>query len=200
MTALEQIFKNTKIKEQAESRFKMEILLDEDPCNPRDPNYQENLGNMVCFHGRYNLGDSHEFDSPQELNEFFEANEVIKLPLYLYDHSGITMSTQPFSCPWNSGQVGYIYMTKETLIKEYGEYNDETVKTALEYLKGEVKEYDLYIRNEVYGYKVYEVDENGDEVDEFDACWGFYGNEYCEESAKDSLKYARNNYIKEHTK
>jgi len=32
-----------------------------------------------------------------------------RLPLYLYDHSGITISTGPFSCPFDSGQVGFIY-------------------------------------------------------------------------------------------
>lgn len=33
------------------------ILQDTDPQNPRDPGWQENLGSMVCWHKRYNLGD-----------------------------------------------------------------------------------------------------------------------------------------------
>jgi hypothetical protein len=33
--------------------------------------------------------------------------------LYLYDHSGITISTSPFSCGWDSGQVGFIYLTRQ---------------------------------------------------------------------------------------
>lgn len=40
------------------------ILQDTDPENPRDPYYQENLGKMVCWHKRYNLGDKHTFDDP----------------------------------------------------------------------------------------------------------------------------------------
>ena len=40
------------------------ILQDTDPENPRDSYYQENLGNMVCWHKRYNLGDKHTFDDP----------------------------------------------------------------------------------------------------------------------------------------
>jgi hypothetical protein len=40
-------------------------------------------------------------------SELAALHNVI-LPLYLYDHSGITMSCGPFSCPWDSGQVGII--------------------------------------------------------------------------------------------
>ena len=45
---------------------------------------------------------------------------VFYLPLYLYDHSGITMNTGGFSCSWDSGQMGWIYATKEDIQKEYG--------------------------------------------------------------------------------
>ena len=37
------------------------------------------------------------------------------LPLYLFDHSGITMNTSGFSCPWDSGQVGWIFCTPDIL-------------------------------------------------------------------------------------
>jgi hypothetical protein len=42
------------------------------------------------------------------------------LPLYLYDHGGITMSTGSFGDPWDSGQVGFIYVSKEKARKEFG--------------------------------------------------------------------------------
>lgn len=42
------------------------------------------------------------------------------LPLYLYDHSGITMSTTTFSCPWDSGRVGMIFCSHEEAVKEWG--------------------------------------------------------------------------------
>jgi hypothetical protein len=48
-----------------------------------------------------------------QTNELLELTEQIQglviLPLYLYDHGGITISCSPFSCPWDSGQVGWIY-------------------------------------------------------------------------------------------
>jgi hypothetical protein len=59
--------------------------------------------------------------------------EFVILPLYLYDHSGITMNTTGFSCPWDSGQVGWIYTSKENAVEMLGiAYDYETVKKHLE--------------------------------------------------------------------
>ena len=65
-------------------------------------------------------------DPEETLEEFFTVGDyiiessVVILPLYLYDHGEITMSTGRFSCPWDSGQVGWIYCTKERFIAETG--------------------------------------------------------------------------------
>lgn len=104
--------------------------------------------------------------------------KYIILPLYLYDHSGITMSTGRFSCPWDSGQVGFIYCTIERGIAECG-----SVENAEKYLRGEVKVYDQYLTGDVYGFVVEEADDYGlgdnDDLDwnEIDSCWGFYGSD-----------------------
>ena len=66
------------------------------------------------------------------------------LPLYLYDHSGITMNTTGFSCPWDSGQVGWIYADKRRIEAEYGKVTPETVEKARQVLEGEVKSYDYF--------------------------------------------------------
>jgi hypothetical protein len=50
---------------------------------------------------------------------------------------------------------------------------------------GDVKEYDSYLRGEVYGYV---VDPNGPDED---ACWGFVGDiDYCKEAANESAECA----------
>ena len=94
------------------------------------------------------------------------------LPLYLYDHSGITMNTGGFSCPWDSGQVGFIYAMKD--------YADSETPDPVKYLEGEVKTYDQYLTGDVYGYTV----EDPEGYAEEDSCWGFYGLDYCLEEAK----------------
>lgn len=107
------------------------------------------------------------------------------LPLWLYDHSGITMScgsANPYSDSWDSGQVGYVFVLKDRIISEFGLDPDDNSwrEKAEAVMRGEVEEYDQYISGEVYGYSLYEfVDDGTDDGswDEVDSCSGFYGNE-----------------------
>jgi len=41
-----------------------------------------------------------------------ECPEIVLLPLYLLDHSGLSISTSDFCDPWDSAQVGWIYTDK----------------------------------------------------------------------------------------
>ena len=86
------------------------------------------------------------------------------LPLFLYDHSGITMSTGCFSCPWDSGQVGWIYISIEKAAQE----GWKTPEQAYKAMESEVEEYDHYLTGQCYGYVVEDAD--GEEID---SCWGF---------------------------
>ena len=152
--------------------FKIRIETDELAENPRE--LFDHLGIMLCWHRTYILGDKQPRYSPDEC-EFSE--DIIRLPLYLYDHSGITMSTEPFSCRWDSGQVGWIYAQKGA--------EGLTDKEIIRALKSEVKEYDYYLRGEVYGFAI--ESPSGEIVD---SCWGFYGDlDYCKEEAQASLDY-----------
>ena len=110
----------------------------------------------------------------------------VMLPLYLYDHSGITMRTTGFSCPWDSGQVGFIYVTKEQLRKEYSvqRVTKATIAKAEKVLRGEVEVYDDHLTGNVWGYSIETISKatcdkcgHTSENEEFDdSCWGYYGN------------------------
>src|SRR5580692_11428356 len=94
----------------------IKILPDNDAVSPRT---WHNLGTMACWHTRYNLGDIQPKQSSEEWLADNAPKGSVVLPLYLYDHGGITMSTGPFLCPWDSGQVGYIVATPEAIRKEF---------------------------------------------------------------------------------
>ena len=49
------------------------IERDPDPMNPRDPDYQSNITNMVCWHDRYKLGDKHDHEDPDSFAESMAA-------------------------------------------------------------------------------------------------------------------------------
>ena len=90
------------------------------------PRSWDNLGTMICFHKRYDLGDEHvlssdSFNSWNEIEKYIIKNydAAVVLPIYMYDHSGITINTTGSSCPWDSGQVGFIYVSNRKLRSEY---------------------------------------------------------------------------------
>jgi len=151
--------------------YMIEIEQDEFSDSPRE---WDNLGTMVCFHSRYNLGDKHSM-SIEEAKEFSKRKDIFVLPLYLYDHSGLVMDTARFSCPWDSGQVGFIYVTKEAVKKEWKVAKiSGTLKMRIEsILRAEVQTYSDYLGGNVYHYHVTNKD------GEFcDSCGGFYGYDH----------------------
>lgn len=98
----------------------------------------------------------------------------IILPLYLYDHSGLALNTGGFNCPWDSGQIGYIYVSKEAIRKEYNWklITKKRLEKIESILKNEVKTYHYYLSGAVYGYMIKAPDNNED----VDSCWGFLGD------------------------
>lgn len=92
------------------------------------------------------------------------SEDHVFLPLYPLDHSGLSMSTTSFGDYWDSGQVGWIYASKATVIEEYGEWSEETIEKVKEFMKGEVSIYDDYLRGENYIYDIID-DSTGEVID-----------------------------------
>jgi len=173
--------------------YKIEIRQDEYAESPRE---WDNIGKMICFHGRYDLGDKHELSSSdfsgwEELEEFIykEYNPLIVLPLYLYDHSGITMNTTEFHCRWDSSQVGFIYVSKENVKKEWNvkKISPKLKEKVKKLLISEVKTYDYYIRGNVYWYSI--VDENENTLDTLSGFFGDNENSGLLEDAKNMIDH-----------
>jgi len=161
---------NTPIKVLTNGNKRLEIYFDNDPQSPRE---WDNLGTMYCFHRRYNFGDTHDL-TLDEAKKIEDSKDYISLPIYIYDHSVQTIKTTPFSCPWDSGKLGFIAVSKEKVRKQYGwkvitKKRKEQIK---QYLLGEVETYDTYIRGDVYGFTLFENDV------ETDSCWGFFGSDH----------------------
>lgn len=165
------------------------------------PREWDNLGTMTYWHRSYNLGDvdgskeySEQIDfwielsgldidsdygvSEEQRERIMDAayKRNVILPLYLYDHSGITMNTGGFSCGWDSGQVGFIHISHEKIRKEYGvkRVSEKMREKVAGYLKGEVETFDHFITGSVYWYSVTKEDIDGEELD-IDSCGGYFG-------------------------
>jgi hypothetical protein len=247
---------------------RVRVIQDSDPTDPRE---DDNVGTMVCWHSKYNLGDYENYDHNNNKNPYADSAELFRhilreteagdealkdimkvllaeegaakdykgwnkdgeedgsdldfidwqlqygagqeedrelleaarqvatiLPLNLFDHSGITMSTGGFSCPFDSGQVGWIYATHKK-VKEEGIVVEDMEK----HLDQEVKTYAMFLENQIYGFKIEaaEVCPHCEDVvweeAEDGSCWGFYGTgfdngmaEHMDEELHDKLKEA----------
>ncbi|MFA5759473.1 MAG: hypothetical protein WC942_08995 [Clostridia bacterium] len=151
---------------------KITISYDELQDDPRQ--FSESLGTMACFHKRYDIGDpTHRDENPLEFQEWVTTNKEIAkyFPIYLYDHSGLTIRTYPFECRWDSGLLGYIYVTKERVRKEYGvkRISPQLLDKVSKVLLAEIEEMDYYLRGEVYCIDL----EEDEEV--IDSICGIYG-------------------------
>ena len=151
------------------------------PDNPRN---WDNLGTMVCFHKRFDLGDTTDYRSVHygawgDLRNDIEEKEgeVTILPLFLYEHGGITIRTSPFGCQFDSGQVGFIYVSKD---KIENECIDEL--KVIKYLEDEVDTYDKFLRGECFGYKVFKIkicSLGHKHEEEVESCFGYYDEDEC---------------------
>ena len=118
----------------------------------------------------------------QALMSQIEKSFVV-LPVYLYDHSGLAMSTTDFNDRWDSGQVGIIFVSHEKIKEEYEvDSIDPVLRLQVEErLKGEVAEYDAYLRGECYCFELYEDGEL------LHSCGGFTGA--FDKAVKDMIEY-----------
>lgn len=198
----------------------VEIFPDHDAESPRD---WDNVGKLVCFHKRHNLGDEHTFKSDDyngwdalkagiEGRAALEGDPVaVILPVFLYDHSGLRIKVGSFNgllaqghAEFDSGQVGFIFCTVKQVADEW----NGDIEKATKYLTGEIETYDQYLSGDVYEYvvtlpaPVTTTTYSGDgtkhtHVSDTESCCGFYGLEHCETEAKSAAEYAAKTFEKQ---
>lgn len=163
----------------------LSIFPDENPVSPLE---WDNLGTMVCWHRRYNLGNKHSFTPESFHKEVTEDNAII-LPIYMMDHSGLYLSTSygvfeaMDSQRWDWGQVGFIYVLKSKVRKEYGKRITKKVREkVLACLQAEVETYNQFMTGDVYGFVL--EDKQGEHLD---SCWGFFGSDWKNNGMLDCL-------------
>lgn len=154
----------------------VKVERDDSPQNPRED--FDSPSTMACWHRSYTLGDTQPTENPGDWLRLNAPEGSAVLNLYLYDHSGITISCEAFSCSFDSGWVGFLVCTPDTIQKEW----DGDKAKAEAYLRGEVATYDQYLTGDCWGFIIEEdVDEcptchHTPERDHVDSCWGFFGD------------------------
>jgi hypothetical protein len=168
----------------ATKELKVRITYDHDPMNPREDGTTTHL--LFNLHRRYRA-DENPFKSLEDFCEAVNGETAIILPVYMYDHSGQTISTSPFSCQWDSGQVGYIYMLKSEIRKEYNwkVITKKRREQIIKRLQIDVEVYDTYMRGDVYTVETGTINEDGDFESDGESCSGFFGTNWEENGVKE---------------
>ncbi|WP_275372609.1 hypothetical protein [Clostridium tertium] len=197
------------IERYENDKYRLTIYND---TTPQDPREWSNLGTMLTW-SRNGLGDKNDYSSPSDflisilhfngvpvkddesISKLFDraSKYALILPLFLYEHSGMSMRTYRFGPDpyWDCCQVGYIYATHGQIKQEYGSLTQENIEKAKKVLEGEVETYSLFIEGEVYGYKLEEKSLCSHcghaDYNETDSCWGFYGSDWKVNSLLESV-------------
>lgn len=166
------------------------------------PRQWDNLGTMVCFAKRYRLGDKNsleisDFNSWKEMEQRLikEEHAVLIFPLYMYDHSIQRIKIGSFNgllpqghAEFDSGMIGFIYVTREKLLKEYGgkRITKAMKEKAEKVLRSEVEVYDQYISGDVW---MYSISRNNKVIDSLTNMYGYkYAIEQAENAVDSTIK------------
>ena len=130
----------------------------------------------LSYEQRYNVM---EYASTEKLLEAIHKHtKTVMLPLYLFDHSGISISTSTSKyrmmdgAGWDWGTCGIIYATEKKIKEEMRveKIDESVIEKVKDILEGKVNDYDLYLRGESYYFRLYKKDDPKNTVD---SCGGF---------------------------
>jgi hypothetical protein len=146
-------------------RRRLRVKYDDDPQDPAD---SISTIRVVTWHAKYRIGDEQPSKSPTEYIELLLdadtrnmpqediwnlfSDIAIWLPVYGYDHSGLTISCSPFSCPWDSGRLGFVYVLIADVLRENNasELTQKLRDDTLARLRSRVSYFDDYLTGRVY--------------------------------------------------
>jgi len=177
------------LEKQEYKGYTIEVHQDEDPENPAK-DFDDTV-KYACLHGRYDLGTV-DLSTVEEVDEHLKETRAIAYPLYLMDHSGLSLSIDASafracdSAGWDWGMLGFVFMEREDILNEYRvkiltKNVKEKVRTRLQH---SVETYSAYLGGSVYGFLI-----NEHEGETASSCWGFYDMEECIQEARSDVDY-----------
>ena len=191
------------------NKVQAELVYDQDATSPRE---WDNLGTILITPNK-----SHWVASPDSVvdtsipfgknpHEHWEnlRREQLKLkksdiaiayPITKYEHGSISLSLG-YKQGWDYTVSGFVYVTKETLRKEYGvnRITKSIIECAKNCLQSELDMLTAWLNGECYGWQVkeYALTDDGlewEEVGILDASWGYFDKEHASGDMQDMLNH-----------
>lgn len=160
-----------------------------------EANYGETLELLCVDHEKCPAKLRASYEMPQDGYEYYDDIErrawrfieqrYCILPVYVFDHSGVVLSTRPFSCPWDSGQLGYIYVRKDEALAKMGKkkWTKKVQQQVESILEAEIAEFSQYVSGDVWCFQI--EDSQGELIE---MAGNILGIECCVEGVKEVVK------------
>lgn len=171
--------------------YAVEIYPDRDVENPHAW-----CSSTLCIaHRRYNFGGKCLSSDVNSIEEAFawhlaeqglHERDIICLPVFMYDHSGIALDSSPFSDRWDSGQLGFLYETRGDIRREFKvkRISPKLEDLIRDRLRGEIAELSAWANGDTYRFAIPALDMG---------CGGFYGDDHQAsgliEQARENIRY-----------
>ena len=190
------------------NKAKAELVYDTDATNPRE---WANLGTILIAPNKSHwiasrddvvdtsipLGKNpyeHWENLRREQLKLKKSEIAIAYPITKYEHGSISLSLG-YKSGWDYTVSGFVYITKETLRKEYGvkRITKSIIERAENHLQFELDMLTRWVNGDCYGWQIkeYALTDDGldwEEVDTLDACWGYFGKEQALDDMQNMLK------------
>lgn len=155
---------------------------------------------FIFHHKRYdleNFDDRLNFEDYSSWEEYKEAieeeyNPIFINPVYMTDHSYLSLSIGKPADKWDSGQIGFAILLKEDYdqLCEYSDSKTLSKKTLEEILIDDLIKYEAYLNGDIYEMII--------EYPEDSMCYGYYyGCDWKTNGLYDDLPEAYKNIINE---
>lgn len=111
------------------------------------------------------------------LLQTYATENIAIMPVFIYEHSMISISTGSYGDPWDSGCAGFAYIEKSKYEKMCGK-DTWDIKLARQNIEMEVHTYDQYLQGDVYCYQDEKYDVDTDSFESDESCGSFYSDNW----------------------
>lgn len=171
------------------NNVRYEIRAEETAENPRLA--EGKIGHFAFAHHKYNLGDEDQTFSIDQFENWDEVEEMLRkergaflaLKTSMTDHSSQQIYLGKPRSAWDSGVIGFCWMSKEEVVDLCGSLEEDSIAAAKKALEDELVRYNAWRNGEIYEAVIF--DENDEPKDIFG---GFLSEEEAKEYVERLIK------------
>jgi len=138
----------------------VKVFRDTSAANPRLG--EEVRTRFLFLHKYHNLGDQHDYQTPAEIEKVVNGlDEIVLAPVFMLEEpkGKVLLDMEPFVGESDRcGQLGVMYINRESVEELFGSWSHETRVQALYLLEEDLRVYCEWLNDDFYGFILYDAD------------------------------------------